>query len=173
MCGVPSDPQASVQGGTERASQSVAQSGAAAPPAALTILVVDDERVVGQLLADGLAVMGHAVTVAHSAKEAWHILQHRHDIGVVVSDIHMPGGNGLDLALEVATKLEDARAASIILITGHATMEEAARAIGLGAADFLSKPCRLAELVGAVEKGLEKARRRRNGAQQAAEPVAI
>ena len=157
----------------KRPSSHASECGAAASPATLTVLVVDDERVVGQLLADGLAVMGHAVAIAQSANEAWHMLQDRHDIGVVVSDIRMPGGNGLDLALDVATRLEDARAASIIFITGHATQEDAATAMRLGAAGFLRKPCRLAELVGAVEKGLEQARRRRNGAQQADEPAPI
>ena len=169
MCGVPNDHHASVPGFAMGDSQSVAQPGAAAPPAPLSILVVDDDRVVGQLLAEGLAVMGHAVAVAQSANEALHLLQDRHDIGVVVSDIRMPGNTGLDLALEVATRIEDARAASIILITGHATREEAATALRLGATAVLSKPCRLAELVGAVEKGLETAHRRRSGAQHAAE----
>ena len=167
MCGVLNDHHASVPSSTMRDSPSVAQPGAAAPPAPLSILVVDDDRVVGQLLADGLAMMGHAVTVAQSASEAWHALQGRTDIGVVVSDIRMPGGTGLDLALDVATRVEDARAASIVLITGHATREEAAAAKRLGAAEVLSKPCRLAELVDAVEKGLEKARSRRRGAHPA------
>lgn len=147
--------------------RSAAQPGAAAPPAPLSILVVDDDRVVGQLMADGLAVMGHSVAVAQSAAEAWHLLQGRPDIGVVVSDIRMPGNTGLHLTLEVATRIEDARAASIILVTGHATRDEAATALRLGATDVLSKPCRLADLVGAVEKGLEQARSRRSGAHSA------
>jgi DNA-binding NtrC family response regulator len=126
--------------------------------------VVDDDRVVGQLLADGLAVMGHAVAIAKSAKEAWQILQERDDIGVVVSDIYMPGSNGLDLALEVVTRREDARAASLVLITGHATIEDADVAMRLGATELLRKPCRLGDLVSAVEKALDKARKRRSGA---------
>ena len=173
MSGVPNDHYASVPNSTMADSQSVAQPGAAAPPAPLSILVVDDDRVVGQLLAEGLAVMGHAVAVAQSADEAWHALQDRPDIGVVVSDIRMPGSTGLDLALDVVTRIEDARAASIILVTGHATREEAATALRLGATDVLRKPCRLAELVSAAEKGLEKARSRRSGAQRAAEPAPI
>lgn len=164
MCGVPNDPHSSVPGVTTLASPSAALAGVAALPAALTILVVDDDRVVGQLLADGLAVMGYAVATAHSVSEARDMLQARDDIGVVVSDVRMPGGNGLDLAQDVAARLDDARAASVILITGHATMEDAATATRLGAAGFLHKPCRLAELVGAVEKGLDKARKRRRGA---------
>lgn len=164
MCGVPNDHPASVHSPRMGDSPSAAERGAAASPAPLSILVVDDDRVVGQLLADGLAVMGHAVAVAQSAAEAWLLLQDRPDIGVVVSDIRMPGSTGLDLALDVLTRIEDARAASIILVTGHATREEAATALRLGATDVLSKPCRLVELVGAVRTGLETARRRRSGA---------
>lgn len=142
--------------------------GAPAQQAALVILVVDDDRVLGQLLADGLTIMGHAAIVAKSAKEAWQILQDRDDIGVVVSDIRMPGSNGLDLALKVVARLDDARAASVVLITGHATTEDAAAATRLGAAEFLRKPFRLGDLVSAVEKALEKARQRRSGAPGAA-----
>lgn len=138
-------------------------SSAQAQQDALTILVVDDDRVLGQLLADGLTVMGHAAIVTQSAKEAWQILQDRGDIGVVVSDIRMPGNNGLDLALKVVAGLSDARAASVVLITGHATTEDAAAAMRLGAAEFLRKPFRLGDLISAVEKALEKARRRRSG----------
>lgn len=137
-------------------------------PVALTVLVVDDDRVLGQLLADGLALMGHPVAIAHSANEAWHMLQQRHDIGVVVSDICMPGSNGLDRALRVITELEDARAAAVVLITGHATADEAATAMRLGDGELLRKPCRLAELVGAVEKGLARARQRRRDASRVA-----
>lgn len=140
-------------------------SGAEALPVALTVLVVDDDRVVGQLLADGLAMMGHPVAIAHCANEAWRMLQERHDIGVVVSDIRMPGGNGLDLALKVVARLDDARAAGVVLITGHAAAEDAAVALRLGAGALLHKPCRLAELIGAVEKALATARQRRCGAR--------
>lgn len=142
---------------------------AQAQQAARTILVVDDDRVVAQLLADGLATAGHAAIVTQSANEAWQVLQDRDDIGVVVSDIHMPGNTGLDLALKVVAELEDARAAAVILITGHATAEDAAAAIRLGAAEFLRKPFRLGELIGAVETALEKARHRRRGAVKGAE----
>lgn len=131
---------------------------------ALAILVVDDDRVVGQMIADGLAAMGHAVLTALSAGEARLLLQERHDIGVVVSDIRMPGCDGVALALDVATQLGDARAASTVLITGHATAQEVQEAIQKCAADFLPKPCRLSELLGAVERGLDKARTRRGQA---------
>lgn len=117
-------------------------------------------------MADGLAAMGHSVVNAQSAEEARLLLLNRHDIGVVVSDVRMPGGDGLALALDVTENLGDARAASVVLITGHATIEEVDTAFRQGAVDFLRKPCRLAELVGAVERGLDTARRRRGGADR-------
>lgn len=142
------------------------QAEAAPHPGALAVLVVDDDRVVGQMIADGLVAMGHSAVNAHSADEARLMLQDRHDIGVVVSDIRMPGRDGLSLALDITATLGDARAASVILITGHATIEEVEAALRQGAIEFLRKPCRLAELVGAVERGLDKARRRRGAADR-------
>lgn len=145
---------------------SVAETATAASRGALVILVVDDDHVVGRMMADGLAAMGYAVVLAHSADEAKVQLQTRHDIGVVVSDIRMPGRDGLALALDVTAKLEDARAASTVLVTGHATIKEVDAAIRLGIVEFLRKPCRLRELVDAVERGLETARKHRGIARR-------
>lgn len=160
------DHSAGAKVAVDPAPASAAQADATPQPGALAVLVVDDDRVVGQMMADGLVAMGHAVVTAHSADEARLVLQHRHDIGVVVSDIRMPGRDGLALALDVASELEDARAAAMVLITGHATAKEVDAAMRQGAAEFLRKPCRLADLVGAVERGMAKARTRRGNADR-------
>ena len=137
-----------------------------AAPARLGVLVVDDDLTLARLLGDGLRAVGHSVEVTHSAAAARQIVMARADIGVVVSDIRMPGGDGLDLALELAAMVEELRAVSVVLITGHATIEDVARAVRTGAADFLRKPCRLSELAQAVERGMAKARARRESAMR-------
>ncbi len=134
----------------------------------LSVLVVDDDFVLARQLADGLAALGQRCITAHSVAEARRILGQRDDIGVVVSDIRMPGGDGLELALHIADTLEEPRAASAVLITGHATLEDAATAIRSGVADFLRKPFRLAELAMAVERSMALAEARRQRAREQA-----
>lgn len=127
----------------------------------LCVLVVDDDGVLARQVADGLSALGQHCITAHCSADARRILEQRDDIGVVVSDIRMPGGDGLDLALYIANTLEEQRAASAVLITGHATVEDAATAIRCGVTDFLRKPFRLMELAMAVERSMALAQERR------------
>jgi FixJ family two-component response regulator len=72
-----------------------------------------------------------------------------------VSDVRMPGLNGLDLQRELA------RAGwqiPIIFITGHGDVPTSVRAMKAGAVDFLSKPFREKDLLDAIEKALERDR---------------
>ena len=131
----------------------------------LCVLVVDDDLVLARQLADGLAAVGQCCVTANCSADARRILGQRDDIGVVVSDIRMPGGDGLELALHIANALEERRAASAVLITGHATLEDAATAIRTGVADFLRKPFRLMELAMAVERSMALAQGRRHRAR--------
>ena len=134
----------------------------------LCILIVDDDLALARQLADGLAVLGHHCIIAHCSADARQTIAQRDDIGVVVSDIRMPGGDGLELALHIANTVGAQRAASTILITGHATLEDAATAIRTGVADFLRKPFRLMELAMAVERSMALAQGRRLQARQQA-----
>lgn len=141
------------------------------PPEAeekLCVLVVDDDLPLARQLADGLAVLGHPCVIAHCGADARRTMGQRDDIGVVVSDIRMAGGDGLELALHIANAVGEQRAASTILITGHATLEDAATAIRTGVADFLRKPFRLTELAVAVERSMALARGRRSQAREQA-----
>jgi FixJ family two-component response regulator len=134
----------------------------------LYVLVVDDDLVLARQLADGLTAVGQQCLTAHSSADARRILEQRADIGVVVSDIRMPGGDGLELALHITQALEEQRAVSAVLITGHATLEYAATAIRSGVADFLRKPFRLLDLTMAVERSMALARERRLRARKQA-----
>jgi EAL domain-containing protein (putative c-di-GMP-specific phosphodiesterase class I)/FixJ family two-component response regulator len=131
-----------------------------APPA-LAILVVDDEPLVLREMARGLARGGLEVLTAHSAAEARRIVAGRHDLGVMVTDIRMPGGDGLTLASEVLRSLPDETALEVVLVTGHGTLEDAMSAVRAGAFDFIQKPFRMAELKEAVERAMGRAERRR------------
>ena len=130
----------------------------AAPP--LGVLVVDDEPVVLEQIAAALRRRGHDVTLAGSAAEAADLMARRPDIGVVVTDIRMPGEDGLTLARGLTGQDETTRP-EVVFVTGHATIEDAASAVRIGAADFLRKPLRAAELAAAVAAAMDRAVSRR------------
>src|SRR5262245_1254914 len=115
-----------------------------------SILVVDDEPVVQDAVRWLLRAQGYDVDTVGNGEEALsRIAQQEFD--VVVSDIKMPGLNGLDV-------LERSRALkpnlSVILMTGYASVETAIEALRLGAADYLRKPFELDDLTLSVERAL-------------------
>ena len=124
--------------------------------AAIGVLVVDDEPVVAEQLAQGLAAHGLRTGFVHNATDALARLDADPGIGVVVTDIRMPGGDGLGLAQKILSQRPASAAVEVIIITGHATIDDATAAVRTGVADFLRKPFRLAEAVQAVTKAMAR-----------------
>lgn len=131
--------------------------GGAVPGQRLKVLIVDDEEAVVRHLADGLNLLGFATDVAHSASEALLRLEADPGIGVVVTDVRMPGGDGLLLAQRILRERRGLSALKVILITGHATLNDGAAAVRAGVSDFIRKPFRLAEAAAAVRVALDAA----------------
>lgn len=122
------------------------------------ILVVDDEPSIRTVLKAHLSRDGHDVAVAGDGNEAVHLLSTL-AIDLVISDLKMPGMDGLEL---LAHCIQEQPGLPVILITAHGTVDTAVEALKLGAQDFITKPFDLEELRQAVQKGLgiERARRR-------------
>ncbi len=118
---------------------------------ALTILVVDDDDAFRGIVTDRFVRKGHRVMAAKDGPSALAQLNGR-DIDVAVLDLRMPGMDGLDLLLKVKQR---APAAVVLILTGHGTVETAVEAMRRGAADFLQKPCSLAEIELKIEKARE------------------
>jgi len=137
------------------------QSHSPSQAAELSVLVVDDEPMVAEQLGEGLEAMGFTVHVTNSAAEALAIVQECPQIGVVITDIRMPGGDGLQLARDVQAARDEATAIEVIVITGHATIDDAATAVRSRVVDFLRKPFRLATAAEAVDKSLTQVKHRR------------
>jgi DNA-binding NtrC family response regulator len=114
------------------------------------ILVVDDERSVRLTFSQILKNHGHDVWMAEGAPEALQTLS-QHEIDVMVSDICMPGLNGLDLMSLVSSEAPDV---VVVLVTGEPTAETAIQALRGGALDYLCKPVSPEELIKAVEEGV-------------------
>lgn len=129
------------------------------------VLVVDDEQELADQLAHGLSLLGFTAVVVHSATDARRQLAAQPDIVVVVTDVRLAGEDGLALAEEISRESDERRAKEVVVISGNASTEDAARAESAGASDFLTKPFRLHEIAKAVEVAAKRAEARRLQAQ--------
>ncbi len=125
------------------------------------ILVVDDEPDLLIELADALAIDGWEVDTAGDAAAAWDKLNADPGITVLLTDIRMPGMDGLGLARRVCESRGDVTATEVVLLTGHGTVDDAASAVRVGAFDFLSKPVSIAALFEAADRAHRSAAERR------------
>ena len=143
-----------------------------APPgqaAAPTILVVDDERNIRRTLDLVLVGEGYQVAEAASAEAALQILE-RGDtpVELVILDLMLPGMHGLDL-LERIRQDDATRELPVIVISGHATVHDAVKAIKLGAGDFFEKPLNRERVLVGVRNALKTSRLAREVADLLAE----
>jgi len=122
-----------------------------------TILVVDDEIGIRELLSEILSDEGHAVLTAENAAAA-RALRLRETPDLVLLDIWMPDTDGVTLLKEWAAGGQ--LTMPVIMMSGHATIDTAVEATRFGALDFLEKPIALARLLAAVRSGLERGRSR-------------
>ncbi|HEU4384011.1 MAG TPA: response regulator [Anaeromyxobacteraceae bacterium] len=121
------------------------------------ILVVDDERFFRDLYQEMLAARGHAVRTAASGEEASRLLAgERFD--VLVTDIIMPGMDGIQLVREARVRDPELEA---VAVTAQEDVRLAVGAMKAGCADFLTKPVDRNELEAVVQRALERGRLRR------------
>src|SRR5690348_17353209 len=118
-----------------------------------TILVVDDEMGIRELLSEILSDEGHAVEVAENAQQA-RDLRLRQAPDLVLLDIWMPDTDGVTLLKEWAA--QGLLTMPVIMMSGHATIDTAVEATKIGALNFLEKPIALQKLLKAVEQGLAR-----------------
>jgi signal transduction histidine kinase len=137
-----------------------------------SILVIDDEVGMREGCRRALTPQGYRVTVAeHGAEGLQKLRQQPFDL--VLLDAMMPGMSGLELLEHLREHDPDL---IIVMITGYATVDLAARAVKQGAFDFLPKPFTSDELLTSVTRGLEERRQRkalRDQAQQQTETLQL
>jgi DNA-binding NtrC family response regulator len=119
-----------------------------------SILVVDDEMGIRELLNEILTDEGHSVVSAQNADEA---RQARENLepDLVLLDIWMPDVDGVTLLKEWANNGQ--LTMPVVMMSGHATIDTAVEATRIGAVNFLEKPIALQKLLKTVEQALEKA----------------
>jgi two-component system response regulator AtoC len=119
-----------------------------------SVLLADDEDGILKTLGRALREDGHAVVTTASAAEAQRLLAER-PFDVFVVDHRMPGRTGLELIRDLAASLPEGERPQVIMMTAHATVENAIEAMKLGAYDYLQKPFEVDELLVAVRRALE------------------
>ncbi len=112
------------------------------PQGGLRILFADDEAHLRDLMAMELPRIGHEVTVCPDGVAAVKALE-KGMYDVALLDIKMPGLTGIEVLAKVKQASPDT---AVIIMTGHATVDTAVQALRLGAFDYLTKPCKWAEL---------------------------
>ena len=117
-----------------------------------SVLLVDDEARLRDVLVKSIRTLGHEVTGAGSAEEALRLMKD-HPRAVAIVDLNLPGMSGMDLFAELRQKYP---ATQVIVLTGFGDLDTAQQAIRLDVVDFLTKPCHLGDL----EQALDRAGRR-------------
>lgn len=112
----------------------------------LRILIVDDEHEIVELLEDLLTEKGYNVSTAFTLDEARQKIK-QYDPGIVLLDIKLPDGDGVDFLQEIKKKNPKI---DVIMITGLSDKEIALTALKRGAADYITKPIDLDYLTSSV-----------------------
>ena len=107
-----------------------------------TLLIVDDEQNIRASLKGALGREGYQVDDADSVAAARAMLRESYD--VVLLDVWMPGEGGMELLAEIRASAPDT---TVVMMSGHATIDAAVQATRLGAFDFLEKPVALERLL--------------------------
>ena len=116
------------------------------------ILVIDDEKAIRRSIKEILEFEKHVIEEAEDGQAALEMaLKNNYDI--ILSDIKMPKLDGIELLQKL---IENKVSSSIIIMSGHGTIETAVDAVKNGAYDYLAKPIDLNRLLVSVRNALEK-----------------
>jgi len=118
-----------------------------------TILIIDDEPQLRQMLARLLASEGYAVTQAENARAGLKALS-RNDFFAVLCDVKLPDGNGVELTADIRQQYPDTE---VIVFTAYGNIPDGVRAIKNGAFDYLVKGNDNDKILPLVAKAVEKA----------------
>ncbi|TGE29179.1 sigma-54-dependent transcriptional regulator [Hymenobacter metallicola] len=121
-----------------------------------TLLLIDDENSLRQVLTRVLELEGYTVLAAATAYAGLELLsQHTEEVLVILSDVKLPDGHGLAL---LPRYKQAAPLAEIVLMTAFGTIADGVQAMKLGAFDYLTKGNSDDQLVVVVERAADKAR---------------
>ncbi len=118
-----------------------------------TILIIDDEVTLRNLMARVIQLEGYLVIQAGTIKEGIAFLK-KDSVQVVISDVKLPDGNGVDLTKKIKQEFP---AVEVIVLTAYGTIEDGVKAIKNGAFDYLTKGDHQEKILPLVSKASDKA----------------
>ncbi len=118
------------------------------------ILIVDDEAPIRALLGEHLQQVGYCVTLAPNGLDALETLS-KGDFDLVLTDVRMPGMNGLELLAEITRSRPGV---GVLMLTACEDLTLAVNAMRIGALDYILKPFRLGEITLSVQEALDRRR---------------
>jgi DNA-binding NtrC family response regulator len=107
----------------------------------MKVMLVEDEKITRITLGDALSKQGYDVMTCGTGNEALSLLDET--VHVVISDLRMPGMDGLELLRLIKEKQP---ATEVVMMTAYSTVANAVEALKLGATDYLTKPFATAEM---------------------------
>ena len=117
----------------------------------MNILLVDDEPLIREALSEFLVdQLTHNVTSCENGTEALKLFKKR-PFPMVLTDIRMPGIDGIEL-LKSLKALPHARTTDIVILTGYGDMETSIEALRSGACEYLLKPVNVDDLAAVVDR---------------------
>jgi len=122
----------------------------------LRIMVVDDEPIIVEELAEFLEQLGHDVTSCNNTHDALQAFQADERIAIVLSDMHMPGLTGVQLVGELARLARPGRLYETAIFTGSTDKQDVILALRAGVSDYYQKPVNLQELEAGVKRLQER-----------------
>jgi len=115
------------------------------------VLIVDDEPGIRTVLSDIIRDENHNVLSASDGFDGLRILKEK-SIDLVILDVWLPNMGGIDVLKEIKKEYQDIE---VIMISGHANIDIAVKAVKLGAFDFLEKPLSLDKIINLIKNALK------------------
>ncbi|MEM2100273.1 MAG: response regulator [Thermoproteota archaeon] len=117
------------------------------------VLVVDDDEMVREIIGSILSQHGYSVISAKDGLEAISLLLMFDDIKLVITDLRMPGADGIEVLEHAVRNNPDI---AVVMLTAYSTIETAYTAINKGAFDYLTKPFDVEQIVFVAEKAFKR-----------------
>ena len=118
----------------------------------LSIMIIDDENIVGKRLQPALEKRGDLVETFVDSREALKRFDEK-NFDIVITDIRMDNIDGIEVLEHITAQ---SKRTKVIMITGYATVEVAREALAKGAFDFIAKPFKPNDLRSIIEKAAQQ-----------------
>ena len=134
-----------------------------------TILIIDDEPGIRTVLSDIIRDENHQVLIAGDGFEGLSTLKEQ-SVDLVILDVWLPNMGGIDVLKEIKKEYPNIE---VIMISGHANIDIAVKAVKLGAFDFLEKPLSLDKIINLIKNALKLEKLKKENAKLNTVPEGI